>query len=374
MSDFHHAHYSIGRRFLGLSLCLGTLWLAACPVSEPQVPIAGLPPVSRGMAMAYMPDIDRVVLFGGSFDNPYPAHRQYRQDLDSSRLSGETWTWDETEGWRALDIEGPKPRAYAQMAYDPVRHELILFAGLAAPGPDCPEMTGGSGFCEDLWSFDGTKWQRLGAHEGHGRIRHMMAWSDDLQGLVVAGGLWGEYRFAALTPVLIQGEVVTPLGSLGSEWVSIHSGTMLWHPEQRTLLLMHGQTNLGCTHGDRNRSLFEWSDDHWRLLQFGRGLGRSSTATFFDQQQGAIVSVGGLEDHKLNECDRAEMVEGTWVLSDRGWQLQDITSPPMRTNPGLAYDTLRQRAVLFGGYEGQDTMTTELQDTWIWENARWTQK
>jgi hypothetical protein len=355
-------------------MCLSALCLMACSASEPQVPIAGLPPVSRGVAMAYMPDIDRVVLFGGSFDSPYPDRGEYKAYLDSSRLSGQTWTWDNTEGWRALDIEGPPPRAYAQMAYDPVRHELILFAGLAAPGPDCPEGNGDSGFCQDLWSFDGTQWRRLGAYENLGRIRHMMAWSEDLQGMVVAGGLHTEERYAPLTPILIQGDVVRPLGPQYSEWVSMHSGTILWHPEQRTLLLMHGQTDFGCANGDRNRSLFEWSDDHWRLLQPGRGLGRSSTATFFDRQQGVIVSVGGLEDSKLSYCDHAETVEGTWILSAEGWQLQDIESLPMRTNPGLAYDTLRQRAVLFGGYEGRETMTTELQDTWTWEDGRWTQK
>src|SRR5262249_3087784 len=45
------------------------------------------------------------------------------------------------------------------------------------------------------------------------------------------------------------------------------------------------------------------------------------------------------------------------------------SSPPPRRDPGLAYDSVRNRVVLFGGFSG-----AQLGDTWEWDGNSWLQR
>lgn len=87
------------------------------------------------------------VLFGG-----------YLGNLGSSPL-GDTWVWNGEE-WSQLNIAGPSPRAYHQMAFDNDRGITVLDGGYPATGmnnyngPDwaltlCPPDTDGDGVPDD---------------------------------------------------------------------------------------------------------------------------------------------------------------------------------------------------------------------------------
>jgi hypothetical protein len=126
---------------------------------------AGLTP-RGGAAMAYDPDIQRIVLFGGAGPEWPPVH-------------DDTWLWDGT-GWS----EGPaaphdlKPRDGAEMAYDPDTHRLVLFGGSGLQGYD------------DTWLFDGSQWSP-GPAAPTGmlpRVYFGMAYDPQLDRVVLAGG------------------------------------------------------------------------------------------------------------------------------------------------------------------------------------------
>src|SRR5467141_4109365 len=51
-----------------------------------------------------------------------------------------------------------------------------------------------------------------------------------------------------------------------------------------------------------------------------------------------------------------------------GWQQLSGSGPGDRIGFGLAYDSVRDRVVLFGGTTGND----ELGDTWEWDGNSWT--
>jgi hypothetical protein len=57
------------------------------------------------------------------------------------------------------------------------------------------------------------------------------------------------------------------------------------------------------------------------------------------------------------------------------WQLDmPSQSPPRRTSSGFAFDTARDRAVVFGGFwTPPDGVSTTLGDTWEWDGSSWTQ-
>ena len=64
----------------------------------------------------------------------------------------------------------------------------------------------------------------------------------------------------------------------------------------------------------------------------------------------------------------------TWTFDGARWTQYKVSGPPARTVAAMAYDSARQRVVLFGGNTrhgvppyGYDN------DTWEWDGRRWVQ-
>jgi CubicO group peptidase (beta-lactamase class C family) len=87
--------------------------------------------------MAYDPERERIVLFGG---------RTHDSNL------GDTWEYD-GRSWTKIDVEGPPARNGHAMVYDPRAKAMLLFGGRNGQSAQS--------YFDDLWSFDGT-WKRLG--------------------------------------------------------------------------------------------------------------------------------------------------------------------------------------------------------------------
>jgi len=61
----------------------------------------------------------------------------------------------------------------------------------------------------------------------------------------------------------------------------------------------------------------------------------------------------------------------TWTWNGSAWTQQNpAASPSARMDPGMAYDPVHQRVVLFGGQSG----TSFDADTWTWDGTTWTQQ
>lgn len=87
--------------------------------------------------MTYSSSLAAIVLFGGEGEGDGPVF------LD------DTWTFTAEEGWHRLDVSNaPASRAGASLFEDPVTGHLILFGG------ECP-----FGPCDDVWEFDGLDWR-----------------------------------------------------------------------------------------------------------------------------------------------------------------------------------------------------------------------
>ncbi len=90
-------------------------------------------PVSENYALAYDPDLERAVLFGGT-------------TMQHETL-GDTWLF-EGDAWRIAgsgESGGPSPRVDTAMVYDRATHRIILFGGRSAEGAgaDLPNQTWG---------------------------------------------------------------------------------------------------------------------------------------------------------------------------------------------------------------------------------------
>jgi hypothetical protein len=125
-----------------------------------------------GAAMAFDPDIGKLVLFGGEARQP-----------DGSEVwppyTNETWLWDGST-WTPGPAAPPglEPRTGGQMVYDDAIDRLVLF--------------GGSGLdaFTDTWLFDGTQWTQGpdAPLDMPGRLAFGMAYDPLVQKVIVGGG------------------------------------------------------------------------------------------------------------------------------------------------------------------------------------------
>jgi hypothetical protein len=93
--------------------------------------------------MVYVPEIDRVVLFGG-------VTGPGEEPLD------DTWAYDfETDTWVELNpIGSPSPRGWHGMALDPIEGTILLYGG----GPTRET------YVSDVWRYDhdANAWAQIG--------------------------------------------------------------------------------------------------------------------------------------------------------------------------------------------------------------------
>jgi M6 family metalloprotease-like protein len=108
-----------------------------------------------------------------------------------------------------------------------------------------------------------------------------------------------------------------------------------------------------------------WNGSRWTLLQPANSPGLlSGHAMAFDEARGQIVLFGGVSGETNG------LVDQTWVWDGSNWQqMHPAVSPPARSGHAMAYDSIAQKAILFGG-SGNDGL---LDDTWTWDGADWSQ-
>lgn len=88
------------------------------------------PPPRAGTGLTNDDARNRVMLFGG---------------YNGCCISRDSWAWDGTAGtWTRLDdgLKSPAHRGFHSLAYDKVRHRVVLFGGV-----------GGSGALGDTWTY-----------------------------------------------------------------------------------------------------------------------------------------------------------------------------------------------------------------------------
>ena len=99
--------------------------------------------------------------------------------------------------------------------------------------------------------------------------------------------------------------------------------------------------------------------------------GRMAAPITYDQTHQELVMFGGRDLWSSG----LEVLRDTWVWNGQDWRHRTpVTSPPARAYTGLAYDSIRQEAVLYGGWNGNASFPPNLSDTWTWDGSNWTQR
>lgn len=110
-------------------------------------------------------------------------------------------------------------------------------------------------------------------------------------------------------------------------------------------------------------SLWEWDGTTWHeRYRFPTPPFRNGQATVYDEARARVVMFGGIGDYGW--------LDDLWEWDGSGWQAiarGPSAWPPPRDGHSMAYDALRRRTVLFGGYGWIGYGG----DTWEWDGTQW---
>ena len=208
----------------------------------------------------------------------------------------------------------PSPRYAAAMAYDPATSQLVLFGGFAP------------GFVNDTWVWSGKSWAQVDDASDPGCTNTCIA-----------------------SPA--------PRGY----------ASMAYDPATSQLILFGGR---GPEFGDT----WAWNGSMWtQLTPVTSPAARDSAALAYDQTTRTLVLFGG-DDGTLIRNDTWSWNGTTWTQVDDsplGCTNNCAASPPARQIATMATDPAGG-TVLFGGETGNN-VSSNLNDTWVWSGAAWTQ-
>jgi hypothetical protein len=114
-----------------------------------------------------------------------------------------------------------------------------------------------------------------------------------------------------------------------------------------------------------NGETWEWDGHYWTQMADVGPRVRASHSMVFDTERNQTVLFGGNSPEGTNN--------DTWAWDGVNWTQLADSGPTVRTRQAMAYDSSRSRTVLFGGLAFGELRNTALADTWEWDGSNWTQ-
>lgn len=211
-----------------------------------------------------------------------------RQQLVAFDSAGQTWSWAGGV-WTLRATTGPGERFATAMAFNPTRQRLVLSGG------QMHTANGAIVYFDDLWEWAGNLWIHRGTTTlGVGSVYHSSAFDPINGNLLFFGGYRG-FDPATGLPIVS-----------GKTW--------------------------------------NWNGHAWRQHEYGPGP-RFGAATATDTDRNRIILQGGT----LDPAQAGRHFDDTWEFDGSAWIPISNLGPGPRFQPGMTYDPLRQRTVLFGG-------------------------
>jgi hypothetical protein len=274
--------------------------------------------------------------------------------------SSETWEWD-GDAWNRSEAATPLPYAYQYfLAYDAGRKQVVsLVAGA-------------------LWAWDASTWERVDSDDGHESERGTSPIEYDLarQRLVALrprkstwehyGSAWREIpaskpvaRNNAASVYDSKHKRIVYFGSAqdandatwtwdSNSWSrgpsapsATPTGLQLAYDSQRerAVVVLEGKT-------------WEYDGESWNEVAAAPG---NVSSIVYDAARGVSVAlIGG----------------ATWTWDGTAWHNTMATGPTSARDSAMAFDAARGRVVRFGGYT-DGSGSSQIDETWEWDGTRW---
>ena len=272
-------------------------------------------PVARAIhRMTYDSTRQRVVLFGGR--------------LSTAEMVNDTWEWD-GEYWTLVHTLGPAPRGAHALAFDSARSRTVCFGGLS-------KLEDPASAFGDTWEWDGTDWTQIADTGPVARSFHVMAYDSDRGRVILFGGQAGDgflndtWEWDGIRWTQLAETGPSARDACGSAYDTSRKRIVIFGGE---ILLDGGQiANVGET--------WEFGEAVWtKVATAGPG-----------PIVGPLMVYTGSDTLLYNPTDGT-----TWTWNGAHWTERQRFGPGSRSGAAAAYDSRRERVVLFGGGLLQDT-------------------
>ena len=267
----------------------------------------------------------------------YDTHREVVVLHGGTSGSNETWEWNGT-AWSLASTDGPS-RVHHAMAYDTVRKTTLLFGGAV------PEQPASS----ETWEYDGTTWAQVTTSGPPARVYHRMAFDKD------------------------RGKAVMFGGQFSGGGAPTYTDTWEWNGSEWTEVSASGP-------GARAHSAMEYDGARREIVMFGGGPSWADTWIYRCSLDSATPTPTSTETETPTATPTPTFTETptntpTNTVTDTstptetpaeqcGWEERfPATSPTVSVLHDMAYDSWREKTVLFGE-DGSD-------DTWEWDGTTW---
>lgn len=296
----------------------------------------------------------------------------------------------------------PPKRAHHSLIYDPVMRKVLLTAG------STPINEGQSfQFFNDLWAWNGSRWDRLGA-SGKELSGTALAYDSRRRRIVSFGGYAGgvslgdvrtldgaTWRDEGVHPSILaaepgfvydsrRGRFVAFGGSAGrgqaqvvtweydgKSWSQVpgpgpaaRQGHVFVYDQRRgrTVLFGGSGTAPAGQRAPQFSDTWEFDGQRWLEIKASGPAPRTSAGAAYDSKRGVVIVFGGIS--------AGAFLADTWSWNGSEWKTLADAGPDPRAMGYLAYDAGRDRVVLFGGRKGYPN--GDLNDTWEWDGVKWT--
>jgi hypothetical protein len=269
-------------------------------------------------ALAYDSVRDVTYLFGGENISPR-----------STDPYADTWAWD-GRFWTQVARFGPSARSRHTMTFDTARGNSVAFGGNSA----LPETLG------DTWVFDGNDWTQVEDMGPLSRCDHAAAYDPVRQRVVLFGGVHRDE--VSLLERLNDtwewdGESWTQVEATGP---SPRNGHVMAYDGYRNRVVLFGGLAVGDDGATRYANdTWEWDGELWTQVA-DTGPSPRRDAAISSNGRAVVILHGGIGDDNMAD---------TWQWVGGNWSKVQEMGPSARLGHGLAYDSHRQKIVLFGG-------------------------
>jgi hypothetical protein len=288
-----------------------------------------------------------MILFGGTTKLDAGTRQSY--DLD------DTWEWNGDRWIQDHPAHAPHGRSFHTMVYDSNHLKTIVFGGKSGT------VTTSSVEYNDTWTFDGNDWTQVNTPNApQARIYSGATFNPIRDRMIIFGG----------TSISADGKTTTNLTDTwefdGTTWTQLSAtGPAVLKP-----LLVYDTAN--------NRVIMIGSNDKSATLMYRLDLSNATWVQMtevtalptcavdaqmvYQTHDNTIVLFGGV-------CTDSAVTGDTWEFDGTAWKKNDSASDPDRLSAeGMAYDSVRQQTMMFGGTLafGSPTGGTHVYTNHVW--------
>jgi len=150
-----------------------------------------------------------------------------------------------------------------------------------------------------------------------------------------------------------------PAGEASPERLKAHYGQVMFYYPPYEAVVLFG--TMGDDPAARVQP-WKWNGRGWEPVEMETPPFRAWTAMAYDTRRQRLVVFGGKDKTQKGYPD-------FWEWDGDEWSTPAVKTPPGRSHHAMAYDESRGRVVLFGGHD----LKLILGDTWEWDGTEWRQ-